>query len=422
MSDYEQVDEVVSHGGAKGGRPGRNVVNESITLGDRDATQDRGDSGRGVEDDRVTLNGRAGRAMKASTVKMLANIDKHGTVDEGEESIEGSAVVVEPAKPAEVTTPPAAAAAVTTPAVADTVDPTIEFRTANERLSTRNRELVAENEKLKGGGARREPSAREKALDEIERMYAEDSVGAIRRLQALALGIDDHASKDVDAELSGLYQDLTARELGVSLDDTAQAKREAMRTRQILARDKRERKAETEAAAKPVEDPEATQTAQMHTIIGNELSLKRADGKSIAERFPLLTAFAADLEGSKPEALLWTGIKRAIQAGELDPNAPNDKLLEAVASQIETRYQALADKLVEARKPSTAQPIPATDAKDNQAQGQGHGTRTITNASASVAPATPPAKKPEPKVEDKPKWKNEKERRRELARRHAGEA
>lgn len=413
MSDYEQVDEVVTHGAKPaGGRISRNVVNESIVLGDRDAKADRGDS---VVDDAVTLNGRPGRALKASTTKLLQNIDKHGTVEEPE-AAEGEGVpVVEPEAPAATEIP------APTP---EAPDPTAELRTTSERLAAKNRELVAENEKLRGAGARRgEPSAREKALDEIERTYLDDPIVAIRRLQALALGIEDHTSKDIDAELSGLIQDLTARELGVQLDDSTQAKRDAARTRQAWEREKRERKAEADAASKPKEPAPDAQQAEHVQIVGNRLSSKQADGKTVGDAYPATMKAAERITGAKPEALVLKTIYEGFATGEFDPSHNNEKLIEQAASKIEAHYrnayQALAD--VFGAAPSTAQPTPATDAKANQETGQGHGTRTITNASASVAPATPPAKKPEPKVEDKPKYRNEKERRAALARRHAGE-
>jgi hypothetical protein len=229
----------------------------------------------------------------------------------------------------------------------------------------------------------------------------------------------------VESELAGLYQDLTAKELGVALDDGKQAARESARTRKAWEREKRERKAAEEAAAKlKPADTEADDTATKHAIITNEISVKRADGKSLAERYPLTMKFAERLTGQKPEAVLWANINRGFATGELSRESSNDQLIESVAQKLEPLYQALGKEFVEALTPaSTAPPAVTTDARDSKASATSNGARTITTRDASVAPATSPAIKAEQvtKTEDKPApkpWRNERERREHLARQH----
>jgi hypothetical protein len=407
----ELVDEVSPLGGSRQSTPGqlsaRGTINETIEVGSLEARRDTSSG----EDETIGPSSRGGRLLSERARTMLANIDAHGTIDapapaRAEVTNDSPPAAAAPAAttpslpPAPVVTPPAAATAVPDPR-----DEVIE------RTTARNRELLAELDKHRAAPPRPEPGEREKALDGIERMYLEDPVGAIRRLQALALGVGDHAHKDVDAELSGLYKDLTARELGVTLDPGAAALREAERNRRMLDRDKRDRRAET--APPPAADPEAERTAKVLPIISQQLAV----GKH-AERFPLLMTLSGDFDGVKPEELLWRSISKGIATGELDPKTKDDALIDTVAQRIETHYQALADKILKAR-PSTAAPVPTPtpDATESKAGATSQGPRTITNASASVAPATPPAEKPAPVTASAAptKYRNEAERRKAIA-------
>lgn len=399
-------DEVSPVGSAQRGRDSgprtaRGSIVEDMVVGGLTAKPAGG--GRGDSED-VTVNGRGGRVLSDTARSLLAKLDTSPPAA-------AAPATVIPETPPAVTPPAAATAAPETPTAPD---PAAEHIARAERLSQHNAKLLSELETLRARPVRGEPSAREKALDEAERMYLEDPVGAIRRLVALATGATDHASKDVDAELTGLYQDLTERELGVALDSAEKSKRESLRTRKLLDRDRRERAAESAKPAEPTEAPEAKQTAEMSAKIAPLLTA----GKH-AERYPLLMALSSDFDGRKPEELLWHGIKRGIQLGELDGNTPDDKLIDEVSKKIETHYQSLADKIVKARTPatSTAPPTQATDATASKVDPPSNGVRTITNASASVAPATPPASKPAPNTETPPKYRNEKERRLAIARR-----
>jgi hypothetical protein len=249
--------------------------------------------------------------------------------------------------------------------------------------------------------------------------YLDDSTTALREYIAHTLGIADPKAKEVDAELALLYTDLTAKELGVPVEEAQQAKRDAARTRQILAREKREREASkqtTEADAKA--DLEAKTAAHAASIIGNRLQTKREDGTAIAESFPLLMALSQDLDGMKPESLLWKVVEREIKMGRFDPGTPNEQLIDAAAKLVETHYQAVVAKATKATTPkvsppSTApKPNDATASASKETRQQSHGARTLTNADASVAPSTPPApKKPAAKKEPPPKFKSDSERK-----------
>lgn len=389
-----------ARGRDSGPRTARGSIVEDMVVGGLTAKPAGG--ARGEAED-VTVNSRGGgRVLSETAQKLLAKLDDSP-----------------PVAPAE--TPPAAAAAPApatpaseTPATPTPADPAAEYIARADRLAQHNAKLLAELESVRARSARGEPSARDKALDEAERGYLESPIASIRRLIATAIGVDDPKHEAVDAEMKGLYQDLTEQELGVSLDDARKAQREALRTRKLMERDRRERAAETAKPPEPTEAPEAKQTAEMAAKIAPLL----AAGKH-AERYPLLMALAPDFDGRKPEELLWHGIRRGIQLGELDPNTPDDKLIDEVSKKIETHYQALADKIVKARTPvtSTAPPTQASDSSGSKVDLPSNGVRTITNASASVAPATPPAAKPAPTSDTPPKYRNEKERRLAIARR-----
>lgn len=424
--ETETVDTEVPFGGprstAGGGRANRRVEVEHITVGSHEATTQRGE-GANIEDDVITVgSGRQGRQLSESARKMLANIDKHGSVAD----VEGE-TPAEVAKPAAVAATPAPAPAATpeTPAKPAEAAPTpahleeIErYKAVNERAIKRNQELLAELEGHRKAGPKKDLTKREQLIAEAAQLYLEDSPGALRKFIAAGIDLEDPNHADVTEEMKGLYEDLTAKELGVSLDDGKAAKREMARIRKLHARDKREQAAQREAATKPAAAEDGAREVE---FIGGQLSVSKADGKTFMQRYPLLS-LAEHFDSTKPEALIWKHISAGIRAGELDPNLSNDALIEAAAKKIEARYQDLGEKYAKAR-PGTAQPTPAQPQVASNESSQSHGARTITAQDASVAPATPPAKKTEqPAAETKPRqWKNEKERRAYLARKHAGE-
>lgn len=433
----EIVQEVSPLGGSSPGvRPvgntvaNRPVITQTITPGgDRARVTTEGD-GKAIEQT-ITPGGGTGYKLRESTRTMLANLDKHGDV-RGERPAAGAGKPVPPAAapPAASSAPATPAAGTPTPALTAAAPPAEPAKTDPapaaaelERLLKSNRELLAQVEQHKAKPTKRELSAREKALDEIERAYLDDPIGSIRRLAALALGHEDPKHKDLDDEIAGLYQDLTAKELGVTVDEAKKANRESARTRQLLAREQRERKAEQESASKPQpEDPEAKLAADHTQLIGNHLTSKQADGKAPADAFPALMKFAGLLQGAKPEALILKTIRAGFAVGEFDPKEDDNKLIAKAATKIEAQYknlyQALADVFGGANAPSTATPTPsdAIPAKKDEAQPQAG--RSITNASASVAPATPPAQPA--KTDEVPKYKTERERRLAIAERHLG--
>jgi hypothetical protein len=332
--------------------------------------------------------------------------------------------------------PPAAPAAPATaatgsPAVADPApavapaDPDRIERSAYERALEQNKKLLVEMETMRTARAARELSPREKALHEAESVYFDDPARAIRQFLAVAMGVDDPKSKDIDEELSGLYQDLTATEIGVPLSETQKARREAARTRQLLARDKRERSAEIQRAATPTEDPEAKKHAGTIAAIGSELTKTGSDGQSLAARFPLTMGLSEYLHGVKPEELLWRTIKEGVGTGEIDKDMSDDKIVEYAGKKLEALHESIADRIGKARpqpqqpnSTTTAQPTKANDATAQPSGSTREGIRTITSASASVAPATPPATSPEQPA--MPKFKSDRERLRWIAEKHFG--
>ena len=430
-------------GGSSSGANARPVITQSLQVGSltRSAPTQGGDSeggGRTIEN-QVTSGGGKPRMLSEGVREMLSNLDKHGSITApkdapataGDDKKPDGAPAAAPAGGSgSATAAPAgsqAAPAASAPPPATETPPAGAANVELERSLTRNRELAAEVERLKTTGSKRDPTPREKALQAAEQSYFNGQSGAIDAVRAVIahlLGVDDPKHKDVDAELSGLYQDLTARELGVSVDTAQQATREAARTRQLLAREQRERKAEQESASKPAsDDPETKQAAEHAQLIGNHLSSKQADGKTVADSYPGLMKFAPALHGHKPEALVLRVIRDGFATGEFDPKEHDDKLIAKAATKIEasykTLYQALADVFGAAPATSTAAPNPSSDASAHKERGQQQAARTITSASASVAPATPPAK-PETPATPPRKYKTEAERRRAIVEGHTG--
>lgn len=385
-------------------RPIRRVLSESISLSDGGEARPE-KTGAAVDDPIGISSGIAGRVLSDGAKKLLASFENQEPAAAAPEGVTPSpsqngvpAAAAAPVAPAPA--PVAAPAAVPDPAATAPETSTVDQVMA-QRLLERNRQLLAENEAFRAK-PRGEPTAREKALDESERMYHDDSIGALRRFVAVTIGASDPASKEVDDELRGLYHDLTARELQVEPDPAARATREATRTRRMLERDRRERAAATTQAteASPDRTAEAVATVKAHL-------------SAVEAASPLVTKLAQKLDGVAPEALIWREIKHGIETGELDGKLSNINLITAASKRIEARYQALRDEIVAAT--STATPAQATPSTTDSKTDPAPGVRAITNASASVAPATPPATQPA-KTEEPKKYRSEKDRRLAIAR------
>ncbi len=412
MPAPQVIDEVVSartpsaRGGGVSARP---VESERVDMATGAVMADRS----GVEDDSHGEGGRRGRVFKESTAKLLEKFEKEeqdarapapheeGDADEGEEG--GNEVADEGSEDAADETGDAAESAEgDTEAGEDESEgeeagegePSAEWQTTAQRLEARNRELLGELET-----ARKTPKSqrtdRETARVAAEAAYIDEgSVPALRKFLSVITGAAPD-SKEVDAELAGLYTDLTARELGVALDQNQQTLRDNARTRLLLARDKREK---VEAEKKPVVDDSAdtVQYEQAAKYVDNMLVTKGQSGTSLADECPLLMSLAEDFDGYKPAEVLARAIRQEYMTGSLDPAGNESDALRTVAQKIERYYDGLAKKIEAARvrktKPSTttpsAEPKAAVEASKEQRQSQG--ARTLTNAAASRAPAKLP--------------------------------
>lgn len=405
--------------------PETNVADEVVS---KRTTSARGLSARPVEDETVGASGgrakvsrsgiedetheggRRGRAFKQSTEDLLAKFEKEeaddrapapheeGDADEGEEATEaadGDAAGEDAAEPVVEAGAEGEPAAEGEPDEAAAPDPAAEVRAANETLTKRNQELLSELET-----ARKTPKSqrteRETALVAAESAYIEEgSVASIRKFLSVITGAAPD-SKEVDAELAGLYTDLTARELGVPLDENQRTLRDNARTRLLLARDKREK---VEAAKKPVESNPAddVQYGEAAKFVDNLLSTKTQSGTSLADEYPMLMELAQDFDGMAPGEVLARAIRQEIMTGTLDPNGKQDvDLVRVVAPKIEKHYDAVAKKIEAARakqkKPGTTAPSakPKAAVEPSKEQRQSTEARTITNAAASRAPAKLP--------------------------------
>lgn len=339
---------------------------------------------------------------------MLDALDKTGTYGAPAEPVKPVAVV----DPAPAASPASASAAAVEPAKPT---PDADLVARHDRLLEHNKRLVAELEQRKVTPTS-EPDERSKALDEIERGLTTDSVGSLRKLVALNAGVKDPASPEVDRLMAGIYAEWTAHELKMKMDPAQQALIGTERNRLLIARDRREQEA---AAAKAAADRDASsytakQTEYVRTLDGQLESAKHA------EQFPLLMKHSKVFDGQSPGSLIFSAVRRGINAGEFSTDTPDATLINHYSKQIESHYQALRDQIVGAPT-STATPAQAiVPSTDKPADADKPGARTITNANASVAPAalptaTPPAPndKPEP-----PKWRNEKQRRQQLAEKY----
>ena len=274
-------------------------------------------------------------------------------------------------------------------------DPSAEWQTTAQRLEARNRELLSELET-----ARKTPKSQrsdyENALIAAEKAYVDEgSVPALRKFLSVITGAEPD-SKEVDAELAGLYTDLTARELGVPLDENQKVLRDNARTRLERARDKREK---AEAEKKPVVDNSADDVhyGEATKFVDNLLSTKSQSGTSLADEYPMLMTLAQDFDGYGPGEVIARAMRQEIMTGTLDPNGKQDvDLIRAVAPKIERHYDAVAKRIEAARakqnKPGTTTPSekPKAAVEASKEQRQSTGARTITNAAASRAPAKTP--------------------------------
>jgi hypothetical protein len=403
MAEEQVQDEVVNERSAaprSPGRAARAVYEEGV---DANTGVSKPTSGGADEDTHVA--GRAGRKFSPAVEAMLAKIDteaddddapaphEEGDADEDEEAAaaaegadeadEGDGDEGEEEGEGEEAAEP---------------DESEQVRAGAARLEQRNRELVAELEQ-----ARKTPKAqrteRETALIAAEASYIDEGpVAGLRKYLSVITGAAPD-SKEVTAELTGLYLDLTAQEVGVPLDQSQQAIRENARTRLLLARDKRE-KAESEK--KPVESNSADdvqyEAATRH--VDNLLGTKSQSGTSIADDYPMLMSLAQDFDGVAPGEVLARAIRQEIMTGALDPTTPDADMVRTVASKIENHYDAVAKKIEAARakkaqkakKSDTTTPsgkpkvkVEAANETRNTSQ-----ARTITTATASRAPAKPP--------------------------------
>lgn len=375
----------------------------------------------GVEEEAVPEGRRRGRAFKESTEKLLADMEKSdaaatlaagrapaphevGDADEDEpDEADAGAAADDDSGEAGADDVAAAAEGVAAeesageepaddaPSEVDTIKATAA------RLEARNRELISELD-----AARKTPKAerteREQTLLDAEDTYVnEGSVAALRKFLAVVVGAKPD-SKEVSAELAGLYLDLTSQEIGVPLDQNQQALRDNARTRMLLAREKRE-KADAGKKADPGNGAdEAVQYEHAAKYVDGLLTTKGTNGASIADEYPLLMSLSRDFDGYAPSEVIARAVRQEYMAGTIDPNGSETDAIRTVAQKIEKHYDGVAKRIEAARAkknptPDTTQPsgkTPKAASQESKEQRQSTGARTITNAAASRAPATPP--------------------------------
>lgn len=422
--------------GRQADRPVRPVEVTTIKHGSVIATPVRPE-GREVVAVRSSSEPKA-RSFTEHQRQMLDNLDKHGDVN-GASAAESTtlatttgatpAVTSAAAAPADAktaaATPDAPAAAVapapSAPAIAATPAADPELAARVDRLVEHNKRLVAELDRRSAAAAT--PDERTRALDEIERGLTTDTLASVRKLLALNAGIKDAADPAVDRLLGGLYAELTANELKMPMDAGQRALMEAERTRRLVERDKKD--ALAAESAKQVKEAESAEN-ERNANVGMQLS-QHLESSKHAEQFPLLMRHAATIDKVSPGELVWAAIRHGIRAGESSKDDSDETLINRYSKKIETFYQDHLAKLgitrPEVASTSTAAPAQATvPATENKADASNNGVRTITNASASVAPPAPPAQptsQPTDKTVPK-KWRNEDERRQQLAKHHFG--
>lgn len=403
----ETVDEVTSNRtNVRGGLSARPVEEETVSATGGGAAKV---SRSGIEDETHDGGGKRGRTYSKSIEDMLAKFDKgenaddrapaphdEGDADEDEPGDDATADGDAPADDVAgaETGDDAGDAAAEVEEGDDTPDPTAEWQSKASTLEQRNRELLSELET-----ARKTPKAqrseRETALVAAEASYIEEgSVASIRKFLSVITGAAPD-SKEVDAELAGLYTDLTARELGVPLDENQRTLRDNARTRMLLARDKRE-KAEADKKP-PVDNPaDEVQYGDAARHVDNLLATKGQSGTSLADEYPMLMTLAQDFDGYSPSEVIARAVRREIMTGTLDPSKTSDlDMIRAVAPKIEKHYDGVARNIEAARakqrKPGTTPSVkPKAASEPSKEQRQSPEARTLTNAAASRAPAKLP--------------------------------
>jgi hypothetical protein len=414
MPETQVVDEVVADRTATRANNARPVVNETVAAsGGAAARTDR----NGIEEDSIGEGGRKGRTFKESTEKLLSTMDapakpakpalaphEMGDADEDEPADDADQDADDASDPDDTDAADGEGDASADDAEGDgeektpeAPDPVAEVRAQAARLEQRNRELIGELET-----ARKTPKAersdRETALLSAEATYIEEgSVPALRKFLGVVVGAAPD-SKEVDAELAGLYLDLTAREVGVPLDENQQSKRDNARTRLLLARDKRE-KIDAGKKVEPGNDAaETVQYEQAAKYVDNLLTVKGDSGSSLADEFPMLMDLAENFDQMPASQVLARAVRQEYMAGTIDPSGSEIDAIRIVAQKIENHYDAVAKKIEAARakkqsKTNTTKPSgkpPKVAPEQSQGAAQKPQARTITNATASRAPAKPP--------------------------------
>jgi hypothetical protein len=392
-------DEVVTRSVAPrgvGGAVARPMQEETVAASTGITSVERS----GIEDENHGTGGRRNRAYKASTTELLEKFEQEekaglasheeGDADEDEAPADDAEAQVDAGgESSDAAGDEGDAAEAGEEAAPD------EWQTKAATLEQRNRELLGELDT-----ARKTPKAersdRETALIAAEASYVDEgSVPALRKFLGVIVGAAPD-SKEVDAELAGLYTDLTAKELGVALDQNQQALRDNARTRMLLARDRREK---ADADKKPATDNSAgdVQYGEAAKFIDTQLVTKGQSGTSLADEYPMLMHLAQDFDGHAPSEVLARAIRQEIMTGTLDPRTTSDvDMIKAVAPKIERHYDAVAKRIEAARaktrKPDTTNPSvkPKAAVEASTEQRQSTGARTLTNAAASRAPAKPP--------------------------------
>jgi hypothetical protein len=420
MPANDTVDEVVSSRMPRG-PSSFPTVSETVDPSTGAVTQNR----PGVEQETTREGGKTARVFKDSTLKLMEKLDKpaaHEVGDPDDEAGEAAAVPAEAEDPddAGLVEPGAEAAGEAGEEVVEGEPAEVEtLRADHARLTESNARLVAELDAAKKVPARQR-TEREQALVDAEAAYTDqNSVVALRKFIGTVIGAAPD-SKEVDEELTGLYADLTARELNVPLSEAQKASRDASRARLALARDKRERVESEKTKAAPTDSGEAQQIEQASRFIDNVLVTKGQNDASLAEEFPKLMTFAEDFDGFKPSELIARAVKHELQIGTMDPTLQPADMIRIVGRKIEQHYNTVVEKITKATQPKTdttkgASATPAAAKTASQAPRQNPGARTITNATASKAPGTAPKAKPKaaPTAEKKrsdfktdKEWKN----------------
>ena len=425
----ELVDEEVGTGSQKVGgvMTRRHVIEETIDERGNVSRGKRSKDAMAVEEDTISdVRPNGGKPMKESTKKLLEKLndpDDEETEDDDDEETGGvdtddEEVVREKKDNKETEKKPEPKKTEAKEETKEEKKEAVkdekpsdydEIRADRARVLEINRKLVEKVDELEKR-PKQDLDERLSALDEIEKSYLDDNIGAVRKFISVVLGVKSD-SKEVDEELSGLYVDLTSRELNVPLDQAPKAARDAARTRQALARDKRERKAESEAGNKKVsESSEAKQQSERSEYINSLLDTKHNDS-TLRERYPLAIALAERFEAVKPEVALWKILERGVKSGDIKPSGNDLDMLDQAAKLMEEHYDNIIETALKAKPKKNTAPVETkSEAKEkSEAQSQSHGARNLKNADASVAPATPPKKKSEQKIEDRPRFKSKKE-------------